>query len=158
MNRTATGVFGTYAEAGNVVRELELLGISGEQVEVVSDAAFDVRAAGIVPTPTRRSSDQKKYDYTMVIVRPFDDRGMDQARYLMHLHGAKLYRWQISADCAPDLPIKGTPETSTPDSSVGGPGTTGDDPRDLEGRGKTVTEPRHRVDAPKLSEEKQAPN
>ena len=158
MNRTATGLFGTYAEAGEVVRALELLGISGEQVEVVSDAAFDARAAGIVPTPTRRSSDQEKHDYTMVIVRPSDDRGMDQARHLMHLHGAKLYRWQISADSAPDLPIKDTPEKSTPDSNIGGPGTTGDDPRDLEGRGKRVTEPRRRVHDPKPSEENQAPN
>ena len=156
MNRTATGVFETYAEAGRVVRELELLGISGEQVEVVSDAASDVRGAGVMPASTREAAEDDNHDCTLVIVRPSDDRGMEQARHLMHQHGAKLYRWQISADGAPDLPIKDTTDKTTPDSNIGGPGTTGGDPRDLEGRGKRITEPRRPADDPKPHNEQHA--
>lgn len=146
MNRTAAGVFATYAAAGDVVRELELMGISGEQVEVVSDASYDVRGDGIVPRPKHDSPGSRGEDYTVVIVRPSDDLGMEQAKSLMDRHGAKLFRWQISADGAP---IKGgTPET-TLDSSIGGPGTTGDDPADLEGRGKRINVHGSGDDSPK---------
>ncbi|HKQ88766.1 MAG TPA: hypothetical protein VJS43_18565 [Candidatus Acidoferrales bacterium] len=100
MNRTATGLFDTYAAAGKVVRELELLGISGEQVEVVNDAADDVRGTGIVPQSKQTEPDSSE-DYTIVIVRPSDDVGMEQAKNLMDRYGAKLFRWQISADSAP---------------------------------------------------------
>src|SRR5215469_1962960 len=101
MNRTAAGVFDTYAAAGKVVQELELLGISGEQVEVVSDAAHDVRGQGVVPEAKHDGSDSPERDYTVVIVRPSDDLGMEQAKNLMDRYGAKLFRWQISADGAP---------------------------------------------------------
>lgn len=136
MNRTAAGVFDTYAAAGKVVQELELLGISGEQVEVVSDAAHDVRGEGVVPEPKHDETDSSERDYTLVIVRPSDDVGMEQAKNLMDRYGAKLFRWQISVDGAP---LKnGTVET-TPEASIGGPGTTGADSTDLEGRGRRIS-------------------
>src|SRR5690348_13973963 len=100
MNRTAAGVFDTYTAAGKVVRELELLGISGEQVEVVNDASHDVRGIGVVPQPKDDQSDSPE-DYTMVIVRPSDDEAMEQTKHLMDRYGAKLFRWQISVDGAP---------------------------------------------------------
>jgi hypothetical protein len=135
MNRTAAGVFETYAAAGQVVRELESLGIAGEQVEVVSDAAYDVRGVGVVPRPKHEDPGSSRDDYTVVIVRPSDDLGMEQAKKLMDRFGAKLFRWQISVDGAP---IKGGSAEAMTDSSVGGPGTTGNDPDDLEGRGKEI--------------------
>jgi hypothetical protein len=135
MNRTAAGIFDTYAAAGQVVRELELLGISGGQVEVVSDASYDVRGAGIVPKPEHDNPGAANEDYTVVIVRPSDDRGMEQAKNLMDRYGAKLYRWQITADSAP---LKDGAVATPPDSSIGGAGTTGHDPVDLEGRGKQI--------------------
>lgn len=95
MNRTAAGVFETHAAAGEVVRELELLGISDEQVEVVSQADSGV------PRPAQVGDGQSNGDYTVVIVRPADDAGMEQAKNLMDRYGAKLFRWQISADGAP---------------------------------------------------------
>ncbi len=129
MNRTATGVFETYAAAGKVVRELELLGISGEQVEVVSDASHDVRGTGVVPRSKQTDSDSSA-EYTMVIVRPSDDAGMEQTKDLMDRYGAKLFRWHISADGAP---MTQEAVGTTPEMSIGGPGTTGADPTDLEG-------------------------
>jgi len=146
MNRTAAGVFDTYAAAGKVVQELELLGISGGQVEVVSDAAHDVRGEGVVPEPKHDGSYSAETDYTLVIVRPADDAGMEQAKNLMDRYGAKLFRWQISAD-GDGAPIKGGAVETTPESSIGGPGTTGADNTDLEGRGRLITV--HDADAQK---------
>ncbi len=134
MNRTATGVFETYTAAGKVVRELELLGISGEQVEVVNDASHDVRGMGVVPQPKDNERDAAE-DYTIVIVRPSDDEGMEQTKHLMDQYGAKLFRWQISVDGGP---IAHDATGTTPESSIGGPGTTGADPSDLEGRGTRI--------------------
>lgn len=146
MNRTAAGVFDTYAAAGKVVQELELLGISGEQVEVVSDAAHDVRGAGVVPEPKHDGSDSYEGIYTLVIVRPSDDAGMEQAKNLMDRYGAKLFRWQISVD-GDGTPMKGGAVGTTPESGIGGPGTTGADSTDLEGRGRRIAI--HDSDAPK---------
>ena len=42
MRKAVVGVFGDYGEASAVVRELENVGIVGEQVEVISDADQDV--------------------------------------------------------------------------------------------------------------------
>jgi|HubBroStandDraft_5_1064220.scaffolds.fasta_scaffold863277_1 hypothetical protein len=132
MNRTAAGVFETYAAAGEVVRQLELLGISGEQVEVVSEAESGVRGARIVPKAEQEADGLHHEDYTIVIVRPADDAGMEQAKNLMDRYGAKLFRWQISVDGAPSR--DGAVET-TADTSMGGPGTRGGNDRpDLEGR------------------------
>jgi hypothetical protein len=121
MNRTAAGVFDTYAAAGKVVQELELLGISGEQVEVVSDAAHDARGEGVVPESSPDGSDSSDGDYTLVIVRPSDDVGMEQTKNLMDRYGAKLFRWQISADGAP-----------------GDPAAAGADSTDIEGCGRQI--------------------
>lgn len=134
MNRTAAGVFDTYTAAGKVVRELELLGISGEQVEVVNDASHDVRGIGVVPQPKDDQSDSPE-DYTMVIVRPSDDEAMEQTKHLMDRYGAKLFRWQISVDGAPTTRDGAG---KSPEASIGGPGTTGDDPADLEARGTRI--------------------
>jgi hypothetical protein len=114
---------------------LELLGISGEQVEVVSDASYDVRGMGIAPNPKNENPTPRDEECTIVIVRPSDDRGMEQAKTVMDRYGAKLFRWKISADGAPMM--DGSAGT-TPDSSIGGPGTTGGDPTDLEGRGNRI--------------------
>jgi len=134
MNRTAAGVFDTYTAAGKVVRELELLGISGEQVEVVNDASHDVRGIGVVPQPKDDKSDSSE-DYTMVIVRPSDDEAMEQTKHLMDRYGAKLFRWQISVDGAPTTRDGAG---KSPKTSIGGPGTMGADPADLEARGTRI--------------------
>lgn len=116
MNRTAAGVFDTYTAADKVVRELELLGISGEQVEVVNDALHDVRGIGVVPQPNHRSESSE--DYTVVIVRPSDDEEMEQTKHLMDRYGARLFRWQISADGAP---TSHDGAEKPPETSIGGP-------------------------------------
>jgi hypothetical protein len=129
MNRTAAGVFDTCTAADKVVRELERLGISGEQVEVVNDALHDARGIGVVPQPNQSSE-----DYTVVIVRPSDDEAMEQTKHLMDRYGARLFRWQISDDGAP---IMRGGVGKCAETSIGRPGATGD-PTDLEGRGTRI--------------------
>lgn len=142
MNRTAVGVFNAYAAAGDVVRELELLGISGEQVEVVSEAAYDVRGMGIVPRPKREDPDSQAEKETMVIVRPSDERGVEQAAFVMKRYGAKLYWGEIpSQQIAGRPPLKDTRNGVSKEASIGGPGTTGNAAGDLEGRGKEIRTP-----------------
>ncbi|MGH9573675.1 MAG: hypothetical protein ACRD40_09110 [Candidatus Acidiferrales bacterium] len=121
MNRTAAGVFDTYTAAGKVVRELELLGISGEQVELVNHASRDVRGIGIVP-PSQDHDSGSSEDYTVVIVRPSDDEAMEQTKHVMDRYGARLFRWHISADGAP---IKRDDAGNTLESGV--------DPTELDG-------------------------
>lgn len=43
MGKTIVSDFDTYAQASEVVRDLELEGITGTEVEVVSDADHDIR-------------------------------------------------------------------------------------------------------------------
>lgn len=122
MNRTAAGVFDTCTAANKVVRELERLGISGEQVEVVNDALHDARGVGVVPQPNQSLEDYSE-DYTIVIVRPSDDETMEQTKHLMDRYGARLFRWQISEDGAP---IMRDGAGKSAETSIGGPGSTGD--------------------------------
>jgi hypothetical protein len=135
MSRTATGVFATYAAAGDAVRELELIGISGEQVEVVSDAGHDLRADGVTPAPRTDDPEKLMEGYTLVIVHPADDLGIEQAKGLMDRYGAEKI---ASESSNPGAPLKSGDVETTPDTSIGGPGTTGNDPTDLEGRGKQI--------------------
>ncbi|HTZ73890.1 MAG TPA: hypothetical protein VMB47_08215 [Candidatus Aquilonibacter sp.] len=126
MNRTAEGVFDTYAAAGKVVRELELWGISGEQVEVVSHAGHDVSLEG-VPQPQNQDAASSGDKYTLVIVRPLDDKTMEQAKDLMDRYGAKLFLWHISAH--------GAPTARTTSGNTSGTETTGNALEDLPGCG-----------------------
>ncbi|MGH9684889.1 MAG: hypothetical protein ACRD4S_14910 [Candidatus Acidiferrales bacterium] len=48
MRKTVIGIFDVYSKAEEVVQELELIGIDGAEVEVISDADADVRTRGIV--------------------------------------------------------------------------------------------------------------
>lgn len=48
MHQAIVGVFDTYGDASAVIRDLEVSGIVGQQVEVISDADLDARTAGWV--------------------------------------------------------------------------------------------------------------
>lgn len=136
MNRTVVGVFPTYRAASDAVRELELLGISGGQVEVVTDEAFDVDSKRYGPKGKLPAKEAPvKNERTTLIVRPNDDTGIEQARGILDRFGAKNIRMG-SIDRG--APVKGGHVGTTPDSSIGGPGTRGNDPADQEGRGKTI--------------------
>ena len=52
MQYTVVVIFGTYAEAAAAVRDLELAGIVGEQVEVISDIDQDARTANTPGEPS----------------------------------------------------------------------------------------------------------
>jgi hypothetical protein len=48
------GIFGTHGDAEAAIRDLELAGITGEQVELISDIDQDVRTANIPGEPATR--------------------------------------------------------------------------------------------------------
>lgn len=48
MRKTVTGIFDAYSKAEEVVQALELIGIDGTEVEVISDADADARTQGIL--------------------------------------------------------------------------------------------------------------
>jgi hypothetical protein len=54
MQFMVVGIFGSYADAEAAVRDLELAGIVGEQVEVISDIDQDVRTANTPGEPSTK--------------------------------------------------------------------------------------------------------
>jgi hypothetical protein len=58
MQYMVVGLFGSYADAEAAVRDLELAGIVGEQVEVISDIDQDARTANIQDEPS--ASERKR--------------------------------------------------------------------------------------------------
>jgi hypothetical protein len=60
MRKAVVGVFGNYGEASAVVRELENVGIVGEQVEVISDADQDVISEDMSGSEARKRAEPSK--------------------------------------------------------------------------------------------------
>ncbi len=54
MQYMVVGIFGSYADTEAAVHDLELAGIVGEQVEVISDLAQDARTANTSGEPSTR--------------------------------------------------------------------------------------------------------
>jgi hypothetical protein len=77
------GLFGSYGEAEAAVRDLELAGTVGEQVEVISDVDQDARAAS---TPGEPSTEPPKPSHSR-IARLFGARGTAERRYVRGLAG-----------------------------------------------------------------------
>jgi hypothetical protein len=57
MRYMVVGIFGSYADAEAAVRDLELAGIVGEQVEVISDIDQDVQTANTPGEPLTKMHD-----------------------------------------------------------------------------------------------------
>lgn len=64
MRKAVVGVFGNYGEASAVVRELENVGIVGEQVEVISDADQDVISEDMSGSEARKRAEPSKKSAT----------------------------------------------------------------------------------------------
>jgi hypothetical protein len=158
MKIEITGAFSTYAKAQEAVRELEFAGITGEEVEVISDAEHDAR------DPKSNSADSKKKSSpefspdaggwtkqpypgrSIVMVRSSDARSVDRIAELLRQYGAENV--SNSGDPAAKMQ-QDKPETTPPRamgatvSGLGRPGvTTGADDTDLEARGKEFRTPR----------------
>ncbi len=107
MGKSVVGFFDTYGEAADVVRDLELAGIVGEQVELVSAADEEVPFADD-EEKTRSAKRKRKgaaHDYYMedaeffagesrggraaVIVRPVNSEVAETAAALFRSHGAQ---------------------------------------------------------------------
>jgi hypothetical protein len=59
MHQAIVGVFDTYADASAAIRDLEVSGIVGEQVELISDADLDARTAGWVRGSIREGLEER---------------------------------------------------------------------------------------------------
>ena len=55
MQFQVVGLFGNYGDAEAAVRDLETAGITGEQVEVISDIDEDVRTANMAGEPSTKT-------------------------------------------------------------------------------------------------------
>jgi len=153
MKYTVTGLMGTYGQASAAVRDLELVGITGEQVELISDADEDARTVesedkapveGEVrdtPGETPEYIDEQEFyashvreGRAVVIVRTETELGAKQAEAILKEHGAEIAERRKGDE---------RPESVAP-SSVGhsAPGigdnaaTKGGDATDLEAKGK----------------------
>jgi hypothetical protein len=163
MKIEITAAFSTYAEAQEAVRELEFAGITGEEVEVITDAEHDAR------DPKSNSSDSKsagskkksspefsddaggfaKQPYpgrTIVIVRSSEARSVDRIAELLRQYGAENVSnfGDLAAKMQQDKPETTPPRAiGATTSGLGAPGvTTGADDTDLEARGKEFRTPR----------------
>jgi hypothetical protein len=135
VHRTATGVFATYKVAGDVVRELELVGIAGAEVELLTDAGDDLRAEDRAPGP----EDPQKMagGYTLVIVHPADDVGFEQAKGVMDRYGAE----RIQIDTVDDgAAVKCGSVWTTPGTSISGPGVRDRMDNDVPGKEFKISE------------------
>ena len=54
MQYAVVGIFGSFGDAEAAVRDLELAGIAGEQVEVISDINEDARTANTSGEPSTK--------------------------------------------------------------------------------------------------------
>jgi hypothetical protein len=163
MKMEITAAFSTYAKAQEAVRELEFTGITGEEVEVITDAEHDAR------DPKSNSSDSKsvgskkksspefspdaggltKRPYpgrTILIVHSSDARSVDRIAGLLRQHDAEnvSHSGEPSAKMRQDIPETTPPRAvGATSSGLGTPGvTTGADDTDLEARGKEFRTPR----------------
>jgi hypothetical protein len=157
MSKSVVGFFDTYGEAADVVRDLELAGIVGEQVELVSAVDEEVPfAGGEEKSSATRKGKGTAHDYYVedpeffagksrggraaVIVRPVNSEVAETAAALFRSHGAKGPRGGPGADVQDE---DARPETigsrsvaqKTPGIGANA-ATTGGAPHDLEARGQ----------------------
>jgi len=110
MQYVVVGMFGNYGAAEAAVRDLELAGIVGEQVELISDVDHDWRTADIPDEPSTLpqqhevvddSGEQPNYigaqEYyanhvkqggAVMIVRTSAESSASRAASILHQHGA----------------------------------------------------------------------
>jgi hypothetical protein len=60
MQYIVTGILASFVEAETAVRDLELAGIVGEQVEVISDIAHDSRTANMPGEPLTKTEEHHR--------------------------------------------------------------------------------------------------
>jgi hypothetical protein len=159
MSKSVVGFFNTYGKAADVVHDLELAGIVGEQVELVSAAEEEVPfgTGGEESSSGTRKKDAAAHDYYVedpeffagksrrghaaVIVRPVNPQAAETAAALFRSHGAESPREGSSGPAVQneeDRPKTG--ESRSVAKKIPGIGsnaaTTGGAPHDLEARGQ----------------------
>lgn len=161
MSKSVVGLFGTYGEAADVVRDLELAGIVGEQVEMVSAAEEEVPFAD--DEEKKRSATRKgkraAHDYYVedpeffagearggraaVIVRPVNSQVAETAVALFRSHGAESPRGGSSGPAVQNEEerpeTRGSRSVAQKTPGIGSnAATTGGAPDDLEARGQQL--------------------
>jgi hypothetical protein len=158
MSRSVVGLFDTYGEAADLVRDLELVGIVGEQVELVSAVEEEVPFAA---EEEKTSSAARKgkgtaHDYYVedpeffagksrggraaVIVRPVNSEVAETAAGLFRSHGAQSPRGGSGPAVQNEEARPGTIGSRSVAQKTPGIGanaaTTGGARHDLEARGQ----------------------
>jgi hypothetical protein len=158
MSKSVIGFFDTYGKAAEVVRELELAGIVGEQVELVSAAKEEVPFAEEEAKADSGTGKQKEHVHNYyvedpecfagesrrglaaVIVRPVNSQVAETAAALFRSHGAEGPRGQSgpvveNEEARPETIASRSVAQKAPGIGANA-ATTGGAPNDLEARGK----------------------
>lgn len=163
MKIEITGAFGAYANAQEAVRELEFAGITGEEVEVITDAEHDACNPKSNSSHSKSVGSKKKSSpefspdaggltkqpypgRSILIVRSSDVRSVDRIAGLLRQHGAE----NVSHSGEPSAKMQQDRLETTPPramgataSGLGTPGvTTGAEDTDLEARDREFRTPR----------------
>jgi hypothetical protein len=157
MKETVVGVFESYRQAEETVSDLELVGIMGEQVELISDADEDSRTVRPTDHPAEEGvrdvpgqmpeyiGEQEFYathvrqGRSVLVVRLSNHDRAEQASTIMRDRGAEI------ADARKrGQPGVGAPRSSAAAASGGGSNSAqaGGDSRDLDARGQEFREPK----------------
>jgi hypothetical protein len=151
MQKAITAMFERYADAEAAVVELELIGVTGGQVEVISDVDEDMRTASAKNGPPKNyvrdtSGEQPEYigeqEYyathvrqgqTVLIVRVDQENIATQASEILKNHGAQISGRYSNAP----KPLTGDESSSASTPGIGANrATQGGSDRDLEARGQ----------------------
>jgi hypothetical protein len=158
MQENVVGVFESYRSAAAAVRDLELVGIVGEQVELISDADEDVRtirpkddpAAEVVRDVPGQMPDyigEQEFYATHVrqgravlVVRPSNHEAAEQASTIIRDHGAEILGSHRPGEQPGSEASRSKAATASGADSNTAP--AGGDSRDLDARGQEFREPK----------------
>lgn len=77
MQYMVVGLFGSYGDAEAAVRDLELAGIVGEEVEVISDIDQDARTANTAGEPLTKTREPRHGTLARLFGRPHSTRNRE---------------------------------------------------------------------------------
>jgi hypothetical protein len=158
MQENVVGAFGSYRDAEEAVRDLELVGIVGEQVELISDADEDVRTIRPKDDPaaeTVRDVPGQMPDYigeqefyathvrqgrAVLVVRPSNQEASDRARTILRDHGAEILHSPQRGEQPGTAASRGKAASASGGDSNTAP--AGGDSRDLDTRGQEFRDPK----------------
>jgi hypothetical protein len=158
MKETVVGVFKSYRQAEEAVSDLELVGIVGEQVELISDADEDARTVRPTDHPPEEGvrdvpgempeyiGEQEFYathvrqGRSVLVVRLSNHERVEQASTIMRDHGAEISDARRQGEQPSVVASRSSAAAASGTSSNSA--QAGGDSRDLNARGQDFREPK----------------